>query len=192
MVSPCAYVRFKTAAMRAIRILILYGFVIKSSPPKVILQSSSISVLRLVTKMIGTPEKERICLHNTKPSVWGRLISNRIQCGSSRCNNNCISSIKFHTQQAYPCRRKTSDNSFTIVSSSSMSNILYMALFPFLLLLVLTHYTRKKKMTAVIFQYCKNYSYISLTLCNNKEMPLANQESTVQIQVETRAPNVSR
>lgn len=55
--------------------------VIKASPPSRMLLSSSMSVLQLVTKMMGTVEKARIWEHRENPLWPGSLISRRIKWG---------------------------------------------------------------------------------------------------------------
>ena len=70
----------------------LYGFVINASPPSIMLFNSSISVLQLVTKMIGTSEKVRICVQREKPLTPGSLMSSMIKCG-------CVALIRLITSE---------------------------------------------------------------------------------------------
>lgn len=67
----------------ASRIAGLYGFVIKASPPSMMLLSSSMSVLLLVTKMIGRSEKARIWEQISKPLLPGSLMSRRTRWGAN-------------------------------------------------------------------------------------------------------------
>ena len=57
-------------------ICVLYGLVIKSSPPRVIAINSSILVFLLVINIMGTFEKLHISVHILKPSSLGKFISN--------------------------------------------------------------------------------------------------------------------
>ncbi len=75
------------------------GYVINASPPSKILFSSSISVLLLVTNMMGRSEKARILEHSANPSSPGSRMSSSTRWGEK--NFTCpITSEKSSTAAA--------------------------------------------------------------------------------------------
>ena len=126
-ISDCseAYTRRKRAAILASKIAVLYGFVIKASPPSMMLFSSSISVLQLVTKIIGTLEMLRILEQIEKPLSLGNLISSNMRWGSSALKVSVTFEKSFTETAVYPLPRKRVSISPCMTGSSSIISILY-------------------------------------------------------------------
>ena len=121
---PDAYARRSMEAILASKIAVLYGFVIKASPPSIILFNSSISVLLLVTNTMGMSEKLRICEQISKPLFPGSFISKRTRWGEKvfTCSITFEKSVTVPTLYPLPAKRVFS--CVCIVRSSSTINIL--------------------------------------------------------------------